>query len=107
MVAKVLIIDDRASVLELVATILSTYSVTRAHDGAAAIALLSSGNFDVVVTDVRMPCADGFEVLQAVKRFSPTTQVIVMTAFATVANAVMAVRQGAYDYIEKPFDPDD
>jgi DNA-binding NtrC family response regulator len=107
MTPKILVVDDRESVLELVATILSTYDVTRAGDGASAIALLASQDFDAIVTDVRMPCADGFEVLQVVKRRALTTQVVIMTAFASVPDAVTAVKQGAYDYIEKPFDPDD
>jgi len=61
----------------------------------------------VVVTDLRMPGADGFEVLRAVKARSPETEVIMMTAYATVGDAVEAMKQGAYDYLQKPFDPDD
>jgi len=63
--------------------------------------------FDVVVTDLRMPGADGFEVLRAVKARAPETEVIMMTAYATVADAVEAMKLGAYDYLQKPFDPDD
>jgi DNA-binding NtrC family response regulator len=107
MAPRILVADDKANVVDLVATILENYDVTRAADGAQAIDLVSKQKFDVVLTDVRMPGADGFEVLQAVKRSTPATQVIVMTGFATVPDAVMAVKQGAYDYIEKPFDPDD
>jgi DNA-binding NtrC family response regulator len=54
-----------------------------------------------------MPGADGHEVLKAVKSYSATTPVVMLTAYATVSDAVAAVKQGAYDYIEKPFDPDD
>ena len=107
MAPRILVADDKANVVDLVATILENYDVTRAPDGAQAIECVSKQQFDVVLTDVRMPGADGCEVLQAVKRSAPATQVIVMTGFATVPHAVMAVKQGAYDYIEKPFDPDD
>jgi DNA-binding NtrC family response regulator len=68
---------------------------------------VASQHFDVVVTDLRMPGADGFEVLRAVKARAPETEVIMMTAFATVGDAVEAMKQGAYDYLQKPFDPDD
>jgi DNA-binding NtrC family response regulator len=107
MSSRILVVDDRTSVADLVATILARYDVTRETDGARALALLSGEAFDVVVTDLRMPGVDGFEVLRAAKRASPATEVVVMTAFATVPDAVHAVKQGAYDYLEKPFDPDD
>ncbi len=104
---KVLLVDDKQSILELLATILASYDITRASDGAQALRLVESETFDVVVTDIRMPGADGHEVLRAVKSYSPDTPVVMLTAYATVPDAVAAVKQGAYDYIEKPFDPDD
>jgi DNA-binding NtrC family response regulator len=104
---RILLVDDKESVLELLALILASYDVTRASDGAQALRLLESQAFDVVVTDIRMPGADGYAVLRAVKRSSPETSVVMLTAYATVPDAVGAVKQGAYDYIEKPFDPDD
>ena len=104
---RVLLVDDKESVLELLATILASYDLTRASDGAQALRLVESHVFDVVVTDVRMPGADGHEVLRAVKSYAPDTPVVMLTAYATVPDAVVAVKQGAYDYIEKPFDPDD
>ena len=107
MAERILVVDDRPGVADLVAAVLASYDVTRETDGARAIQRLSSESFDVVVTDVQMPGVNGFEVLRAAKRASPATEVVVMTAFATVHDAVQAVKQGAYDYIEKPFDPDD
>jgi len=104
---RLLLVDDKESVLELLATILASYDITRASDGAQALRLVESETFDVVVTDIRMPGADGHEVLKAVKSYSATTPVVMLTAYATVSDAVAAVKQGAYDYIEKPFDPDD
>jgi DNA-binding NtrC family response regulator len=104
---KVLLADDKESVLELLATLLASYDITRASDGAQALRLVESQIFDVVVTDIRMPGADGHEVLKAVQSYSPESPVVMLTAYATVPDAVGAVKRGAYDYIEKPFDPDD
>ena len=104
---KVLVVDDKENMLKLFGKILADgYELTTAQDGARALALLAGEAFDVVVTDLRMPGASGFEVLQAVKARHPSTEVVMMTGYATVADAVQAMKQGAYDYLEKPFDPD-
>jgi DNA-binding NtrC family response regulator len=108
MVARILVLDDRPDVADLVAAVLARYDVRRETDSALAVALLDhSEPFDAVITDARMPGVDGFEVLRAAKRASAATEVIMMTGFASIADAVQAVRQGAYDYLEKPFEPDD
>src|SRR5690242_6637410 len=104
---RVLVVDDKENMLKLFAKILAEgYELTSAGDGARALALVASEAFDVVVTDIRMPGASGFELLQAVKARAPGTEVVMMTGYATVADAVQAMRMGAYDYLEKPFDPD-
>ncbi|MHB8875406.1 MAG: sigma-54-dependent transcriptional regulator [Myxococcaceae bacterium] len=106
--AKVLVVDDKENMLKLFAKILSEgYELTTAGDGARALSLVAAQKFDVVVTDIRMPGADGFEVLRAVKQRWPETQVVMMTAYASVQKAVDAMREGAYDYLQKPFDPDE
>jgi DNA-binding NtrC family response regulator len=106
--ARILVADDKENILKLFARILGDgYELTTAADGGRAISLVAAQNFDVVVTDLRMPSADGFEVLRAVKARSPDTEVVMMTAYATVQDAVQAMKQGAYDYLQKPFDPDD
>ncbi len=106
--ARVLVVDDKENMLKLFAKILGEeeYELTTAAEGNRALALVASQPFDVVVTDLRMPGADGFEVLKAVKARSPETEVVMMTAYATVHDAVEAMKQGAYDYLQKPFDPD-
>ncbi len=105
--ARVLVVDDRENMLKLFAKILGEeYELTTAAEGGRALALVASQSFDVVVTDLKMPGADGFEVLKAVKARSPETEVVMMTAYATVQDAVEAMKQGAYDYLQKPFDPD-
>jgi DNA-binding NtrC family response regulator len=79
------------------------YDVEHIGDGKQAIAALGQRTYDVVITDVRLPGADGLQVLQAAKRARPDTEVLVMTAYATVEHAVEAMRLGADDYIQKPF----
>lgn len=83
------------------------YAVTSAMDGEEAIAFLNKEIFDLVITDLRMPKLDGMEVLKAVKSASPETVVLIITAFATADSAVEAMKQGAYDYLTKPFQVDE
>jgi DNA-binding NtrC family response regulator len=105
---RVLVVDDKENMLKLFARILADgWRLTTASDGTHALALLASEEFDVVVTDIRMPGASGFEVLRAAKARSPSTEVVMMTGYGTVADAVQAMKDGAYDYLEKPFDPDE
>jgi DNA-binding NtrC family response regulator len=105
---SVLLVEDRPSVLRLLSTILEDgYQVTCTVDGAEALAALGAGDFDVVVTDVRIPTGSGFEVLREARRRSPRTQVVMMTAYANVRDAVAAIRSGAYDYVAKPLDADE
>ena len=104
---RVLVVDDKENMLKLLAKVLGEkYEVELAADGAQALALIAAQDFDAVLTDIRMPEADGFQVLRAVKDASPATEVVLMTAYATVQDAVEAIKQGAYDYLQKPFDPD-
>ncbi|MFM1873487.1 MAG: hypothetical protein RL398_2909, partial [Planctomycetota bacterium] len=79
------------------------YEVVHVADGKQAVDLVKQRSFDVVITDVRLPGADGMQVLAAVKAARPATEVLVMTAFATIDHAVEAMRMGADDYIQKPF----
>src|SRR2546422_5979631 len=83
------------------------YVVTEASDGEEAIGHISKEIFDLVITDLRMPKADGMAVLKAVKSSSPETVVLVITAFATADSAGDAVKQGAYRYLTKPFQGDE
>jgi two-component system response regulator AtoC len=104
---RVLVADDKENMRRLVARILEDgFEVEEAEDGARALALVATRPYDVVVTDIRMPGADGFELLAAVKARDPSTEVVLMTGYATVPDAVRAMKLGAFDYLEKPFDPD-
>ena len=105
---RILVVDDKANMRALLHDILSVqHDIALAADGALAEKQLEAAEFDVVLTDVRMPLVDGFELAQTVKKRWPFTEVVLMTAHATVPAAVEAMRRGAYDYLEKPFDPDD
>jgi DNA-binding NtrC family response regulator len=103
----ILVVDDRDTMLSLLQRILAHHDVTVASDGQRALEILGTRSFDVVLTDVRMPGADGFQVVRLVKERWPTTEVVMMTAYASIEAAVEAIRQGAYDYLQKPFDPDE
>jgi two-component system response regulator HydG len=107
--ARVLVCDDKENFTKLFRRILPAdrYDVTTAEDGQRALALVAAGDFDVIVTDIRMPGADGLAVLREAKSRDPDVEVILMTAYATVPAAVDAIRQGAYDYLAKPFEPDE
>ena len=105
---RILVVDDKEPMLQLLTTILSSYDVTTAADGPrGGLALLEPQPFEVALVDVRLPGADGHELLRTVKASSPHTEVVMMTAFATVSDAVAGMKEGAFDYLEKPFDPDD
>ncbi|MEW6739692.1 MAG: sigma-54-dependent transcriptional regulator [Nitrospirota bacterium] len=104
---KILVIEDELSVRLGISCTLegAGYKVVSAENGMEGMRLFEKESFDVVVTDLRLPGADGIEVLKAVKNIAQDTGVIVITAFADVKTAVEAMREGAYDYISKPFDP--
>ena len=106
---KVLVVDDQKNMRATTAIVLrdAGYGVAEAEDGATAIQRVQAETFDVVLTDVRMGSVDGMEVLRATLEASPTTQVIVMTAYGTIESAVEAIRRGAYDYLPKPFKEDE
>jgi DNA-binding NtrC family response regulator len=102
---NVLVVEDEKTIAITLCDDLRAagHDVTHTADGAEALRVLGERTFDCVVTDVRLPGASGIEVLEAAKRTRPDTEVIVMTAFATIEQAVEAMRLGASDYIQKPF----
>jgi DNA-binding NtrC family response regulator len=105
---RVLVVDDKDTMRSLFVRLLGDrYRVDTAADGHEAIQRVMAADYDLVVTDIRMPGADGFVVLEAVKAQSPDTEVVMMTGYGSVERAVEAIKKGAYDYIQKPFDPDE
>src|SRR5262252_3828973 len=106
---RVLIVDDERSMRELLAIMLKQagHEVTVAEGGEQAIEVIKSESFDLVITDLRMRRVDGIAVLRAAKEHSPSTVVLVVTAFASTETAVEAMKLGAYDYVTKPFKLDE
>ncbi len=104
MADAILVADDEPGVRESLAEVLrdAGYTVETAADGSAALAALEGHDFSVVLTDLRMPGADGLTVLRRAREISPQTVGLVMTAHASVESAVEALRSGATDYILKP-----
>ena len=107
--ARVLVVDDEQSMRELLELLLRRQSCTvdLATCARSADAFIQANEYDVVLTDLRMPDSSGLEVLAAVKARHPKTQVLILTAFATTETAVEAMKQGAYDYLIKPFKVDE
>ena len=106
---KVFIVDDeplmRLSMLDALESI--GCDVMAATTGTEGLAILGTRQFDIVITDLRLPGADGLTILKASKEQSPTTEVILITAHGSVDTAVGAIKLGAYDYITKPFQMDE
>lgn len=105
---RVLVVDDDFRMRGLIKELLEKQgcSVTSSPDGRSALALIKEHAFDVILTDLKMPDLDGMDVLSCAKEESPYTPVVMFTGYATVDSAVEAMKKGAYDYIEKPFEPD-
>ena len=101
---RILVAEDDAEMLSLVTEHLENegYAVAGATRGAEALAQLRTGEFDLLLTDLRMPDVDGMEVLRAAKERQPDLPVVLITAFGTIETAIQAIRQGAYDYVTKP-----
>ncbi len=109
--ARLLIVEDKASFRALLVKLLSppqqAHEVDAVPDAETALAHLDRQAYDLVLTDVRLPGADGFSVLARCAQAAGAPEVVMMTAFATIDAAVAAVKAGAYDYLAKPFEPDD
>ena len=103
--AKILVVDDDQGMRELLEIMLTEegYRVSTAGDAAKALARCRKEMFDLIITDLKMPKMDGIGFLRQVKDLSPETMVILITAYASGETAVTAMKEGAYDYIEKDF----
>ena len=106
---RILVVDDDRGIQDVLDIMLSRegYQVTTADDGAAALDIIRKKKFDLVITDLKMPRMDGIDLLKGVKETAPGTAVILLTAFASGETALAAMREGAYDYVEKNFNVDD
>jgi two-component system response regulator AtoC len=106
---KILVIDDEANMRHMLAALLndSGYYVNTAENGRAGLGMLERESFDYVFCDIRMPKMDGMAFLDSAQRHLKQTSVIMMSAYGTIETAVEAMKKGAYDYISKPFKPDE
>src|SRR5262249_51170511 len=105
----VLIAEDEANMRRVLAALLERdgFRTVLAADGEAALEALGREPIDAILTDLRMPKLNGLELLEAVRRRHPEIPVIMLTAHGTVGSAVEALKRGAFDYLTKPFDPDE
>jgi len=106
MTTKILVVDDEESQRQIIADVLSHahYEVGQASGLASAVQQMEDDRLDLVITDLRMEDGSGLDVLKEAMRLASDVEVIVMTAYGSIESAVEAMRQGAYDYITKPFD---
>ncbi len=104
-VPKVLVVDDEEVIREILADFLTMegFYVRTAEDGSGALVELSRDRFDLVLSDLKMPNMGGLELLAAIRKHTPHVVTIIMTGFGTVETAIEAMKQGAYDYVLKPF----
>src|SRR5512137_1256854 len=108
-VAKILVVDDDEGMREFLDIMLTRegYDVTTAPDASKALNQCKKEKFDLILTDLKMPKVDGIEFLKSVKEITQEAMVILITAYASPETAVSAMKEGAYDYIEKGFDLED
>ncbi len=106
---RVLVIDDEAPIRRMLRLLLSAegYQVVEAATAAEGMSALASGPFDAVLLDVQLPDRSGLDLVPDVARNAPAVRILIMTAFGSIPSAVEAMRNGAWDYLTKPFDNDD
>jgi DNA-binding NtrC family response regulator len=106
---RIIVVDDEGSIRRRCVQLLTRqgYEVVGAADSQAALRLMETESFDLLLVDIRMPGLDGLELMALAKERSPELEAIVMTGYASVDTAVKAIKQGAYDYLAKPFDTDE
>jgi DNA-binding NtrC family response regulator len=106
---RILVVDDEEIVIKSCVRILGggEYQVDTAADGFAAVRMIEDNGYDVVILDIMMPKMDGLEVLRRVKESHPDVDVIMVTGLSQIDTAVQAMKLGAFDYLSKPFDPDE
>lgn len=107
--SKILIVDDEARILLLLQSLLKAngYETVTAKDGNAALDLIKKDAFDLVITDLRMAPMDGMTLFREIKTLHPDLPVILLTAYASVETAIDAMKNGAFDYLTKPFKVDE
>ena len=102
--AKILVVDDEPSILRLLREALTQwgYQVTTASNAREALDALRTEMYDAAITDIRMPDTSGLDLLKEIKKHDDSIEVVIMTGYPTIASAVEALKEGAYDYLSKP-----
>src|SRR6185312_3344957 len=103
---SILLVEDRAEVRQMLVTALDRmgYEVTATATAEEAASRLAQRRFSAVLTDLRLPSGSGMDVLRAAQESDPAMPVVIMTAYGSIADAVAAIRDGAFDFIQKPID---
>lgn len=106
---KILLIDDSPEILDNLSEYLTSegYDITTTSDGTSGISMIEKKFYDIILTDMKMPGADGMEVLKFMKEHSPESICIILTGYGTIKNAVEAIKSGAFDYLTKPVKMDE
>jgi DNA-binding NtrC family response regulator len=106
---RILVVDDEPAMRESLKDWLMEdgYEVGLAESGQEAIAMAREKDWEVIMLDLKMPVMDGLEALHKLKKINPDAEILMMTAYATVDTAIQAMKEGAFDYLTKPFDPDE
>jgi response regulator RpfG family c-di-GMP phosphodiesterase len=106
---RVLVVDDERAIREMLAEFLDMegYSVRTAEDGVAAVSELAQKDFDIIISDLKMPRMGGIALLEEIGKTAPSAVTVIMTGFGTVETAIDAMKRGAYDYVLKPFKMDE
>lgn len=106
---KIMIVDDDPSFNGMLTAFLTrnSYEVSSAHSSSSALTLLKKGNFDLVLTDFKLPDVDGLELIQQIKADDPSMPVILITNYSDIRTAVRSIKLGAYEYVTKPVIPDE
>ena len=106
---SILVIDDEDVICEACELVLSEngHAVTARNDGKAGLNAIRQGTYDILLLDMKLPDIDGMEILKIVQKEKPGLCIIVMTGYSSISNAVQAIKQGADDYLAKPFTEDE
>src|SRR5512146_1561826 len=104
----ILVIDDEARIRDACMIVLTDkgFDVAAAHDGEEGLRMIKEKHYDIVLVDLMMPTISGFDVVAEVRNHHPDTVVIVITGYATLEHSIEAMKKGAFDFIPKPFTPD-
>jgi excisionase family DNA binding protein len=103
--ARILIVDDEASIRDLLSKTLALaeYDIDTAPDGRTAVGRLRAGQYDLLITDLKMPGMDGLTLIREARQLAPTLPVVIITAYSTEASAIEAINLGVSGYLTKPF----